>query len=691
MSKLVIVESPAKAKTIKKYLGRGYEVIASMGHVRDLPKTKMGVDIEHDFEPQYINIKGKGGLIKELKAAAKKCDTVYLAADPDREGEAISWHLAHILGLDVSAPNRVSFNEITKSGIQNGMKHPRTIDIDLFNAQQTRRILDRIVGYKLSPFLWRKVRKGLSAGRVQSVAVRLIVDRELEIRAFVPKEYWSIEAHHRIQGSQGRFVSKLVGKDGKKLEITDKQQADAVLADLKGQQFLIDSIKRGSRKRNPAPPFTTSTLQQEASRKLGFQSRRTMQAAQQLYEGVDVEDLGAVGLITYMRTDSLRISQDAQDEATAYIKDHYGDSYLPEKPRHYAQKKSANTQDAHEAIRPTMPSLTPMQIKDSLTADQFKLYNLIWKRFIASQMASSLLDTVTVNLKAAGYDFRATGFTVKFDGFTKVYIEGKDTQEEDEKSLPPIKEDSAILTDKVQGAQHFTEPPPRYTEATLIKAMEENGIGRPSTYAPTITTILSRGYVERQAKALAPTQLGEITTELLKEHFDSIVDVGFTAGLEDDLDKIEEGEADWVATLHHFYDQFDRTLQNAEKALEGTRIKIPDEETDIVCELCGRKMVIKTGRYGKFLACPGFPECKNTKAITVETPGKCPVCGGKMLEKKSKRGRKFFGCEKNPTCSFMTWDEPLAEICPQCGSTLFKKTGKDAMIHCLKEGCGYVK
>ena len=689
MSKLVIVESPAKAKTIKKYLGRGYSVVASMGHVRDLPKTKMGVDFEHDFAPQYINIKGKGKLINELKAAAKKSDKVYLASDPDREGEAISWHLAQILGLDVSEPNRVSFNEITKTGIQNGMKAPRTIDMDLFNAQQARRILDRIVGYKLSPFLWRKVRKGLSAGRVQSVAVRLIVDREKEIRAFVPTEYWSVEARHRVEGSQAAFSSKLVGKGGKKIEIPDEATAQAIYQDIVGREFVIDSIKKGSRKRNPSPPFTTSTMQQEASRKLGFQSRRTMQAAQQLYEGIEIEGMGAVGLITYMRTDSLRISKDAQDEATAFIEKQYGKDYLPEKPRAYSARKGANTQDAHEAIRPTMPSLTPMRIKDSLSPDQYRLYSLIWKRFIASQMASSLLDTVTVNLLVEGYNFRASGFTVRFDGFTKVYIEGKDTAEDDEKSLPPIRKDSKILTDKIDLGQHFTEPPPRYTEATLIKAMEENGIGRPSTYAPTITTILGRGYVERQQKMLVPTSLGEVTTQLLEEHFQNIVDVKFTAGMESSLDEIEEGKADWVKVLHAFYGEFEETLDKAEKAMEGTRLKVPDEETDIVCELCGRKMVIKTGRYGKFLACPGFPECKNTKAITVETGGLCPLCGGKMLEKKSKRGRKFYGCEHNPSCSFMTWDLPIPETCPKCGATLFKKTGRDAKIYCAKEGCGY--
>lgn len=690
MAKLVIVESPAKAKTIKKYLGRGYDVIASMGHVRDLPKTKMGIDIEHNFEPQYINIKGKGKLINELKAAAKKADTVYLASDPDREGEAISWHLSQLLKLDPDQPNRVTFNEITKSGVTAGMKSPRKIDENLFHAQQARRLLDRIVGYELSPFLWRKVRKGLSAGRVQSTVVKLIVDRENEIRAFVPTEYWSIEAIHQVEGAKNQFKSKLVLCDDKKIEISSAQAANAIVEELNDQVFVVKNVKTGIKKRNPAPPFTTSTMQQEASRKLGFQSRRTMQTAQTLYEGVEIEGMGAVGLITYMRTDSLRISKDAQDAAAQFILENYGQEYLPPKTRNYSSKSKENVQDAHEAIRPSMPSLTPAQVKSSLTTDQYKLYSLIWRRFIASQMAQNEKNTVTVDLQAGRYTFRATGYSVKFDGFTKVYTEGKDTVDEDETSLPPICEQSVIQTQKpVVPAQHFTEPPARYTEATLIKAMEENGIGRPSTYTPTITTILSRGYVERQGKVLVPTQLGEVTTKLLADHFGEIINTDFTAKMETGLDLIEEGRADWVDTMHTFYDTFSATMKQAEKEMEGTKVKVPDIETDVVCELCGRKMVIRTGKYGKFLACPGFPECTNTKAITVETPGICPVCGGKILEKKSKRGRKFFGCEHNPSCSFMTWDEPTEKKCPKCGSTLFKKEGRFAGLYCEKEGCGY--
>ena len=690
MAKLVIVESPAKAKTIKKYLGRGYDVIASMGHVRDLPKTKMGIDIEHNFEPQYINIKGKGKLINELKAAAKKADTVYLASDPDREGEAISWHLSQLLKLDPDQPNRVTFNEITKSGVTAGMKSPRKIDENLFHAQQARRLLDRIVGYELSPFLWRKVRKGLSAGRVQSTVVKLIVDRENEIRAFVPTEYWSIEAIHQVEGAKNQFKSKLVLCDDKKIEISSAQAANAIVEELNDQVFVVKNVKTGIKKRNPAPPFTTSTMQQEASRKLGFQSRRTMQTAQTLYEGVEIEGMGAVGLITYMRTDSLRISKDAQDAAAQFILENYGQEYLPPKTRNYSSKSKENVQDAHEAIRPSMPSLTPAQVKSSLTTDQYKLYSLIWRRFIASQMAQNEKNTVTVDLQAGRYTFRATGYSVKFDGFTKVYTEGKDTVDEDETSLPPICEQSVIQTQKpVVPAQHFTEPPARYTEATLIKAMEENGIGRPSTYTPTITTILSRGSVERQGKVLVPTQLGEVTTKLLADHFGEIINTDFTAKMETGLDLIEEGRADWVDTMHTFYDTFSATMKQAEKEMEGTKVKVPDIETDVVCELCGRKMVIRTGKYGKFLACPGFPECTNTKAITVETPGICPVCGGKILEKKSKRGRKFFGCEHNPSCSFMTWDEPTEKKCPKCGSTLFKKEGRFAGLYCEKEGCGY--
>ncbi len=685
---LVIVESPAKAKTIKKYLGSGFEVVASMGHIRDLPKSKLGVDVEHHFEPQYVDIKGKEDLIKSLKKAAKASDTVYLATDPDREGEAISWHLAHLLNLNPAEANRITFNEITKTGVKAGMAAPRQIDIDLVNAQQARRILDRVVGYKLSPFLWRKVRRGLSAGRVQSVAVRLIVDREEEIRAFKTEEYWTIDAKLSAKGQRKIFPAKFYGKD-KKIEIKTKEQADGILKELEGCRFVVGAVKTGVRKKSPAPPFTTSTMQQEASRKLGFQARRTMKAAQELYEGVEVEGYGAVGLITYMRTDSLRISKEAQDEAAQYITGQYGKNYLPESPRVYKTKNGA--QDAHEAIRPTMPALTPEKVKNSLSGDQFKLYKLVWERFIASQMATALLDTVAADILANDYVFKASGFSVKFDGFTVLYEEGKDEEDEDNTALPALTQGDELKERSIEPNQHFTQPPARYTEASLIKALEENGIGRPSTYSPTITTILQRGYVERDAKALKPTALGEVTTNLMKEHFKKIVDAEFTALMEKSLDLVETGEKEWVSILDDFYGDFSDTLASAEKAMDGTRVKVPDEETDVVCELCGRKMVIKTGRFGKFLACPGFPECKNTKKIVQETGGVCPLCKGRILSKKSKKGKVYFGCEHNPKCPFMTWDEPTKEFCPECGSTLLKKNGRAGKIYCSSESCTFEK
>ena len=687
MSNLVIVESPTKAKTIQKYLGDNYEVVASMGHIRDLPKSKIGVDIEHGFTPQYVNIKGKEDLISSLVKEAKKSDKVYLATDPDREGEAISWHLAHLLDLDLKDENRVTFNEITKTGVQNGMAHPRQIDQALVDAQQARRILDRIVGYKISPFLWRKIRRGLSAGRVQSVAVKLIVDREEEIRAFKSEEYWTIDASLLAEGSRKAFPAKYHGHGGKKQEIKDKETADAILAALQGVEFQVGTVKKGVRKKSPAPPFITSTLQQEASRKLGFQARRTMKAAQELYEGVEVEGMGAMGLITYMRTDSLRLSDEAVKDAAAFIEEKYGKPYLPQTKRVYKSKASA--QDGHEAIRPTVASLTPDKVKGSLTSDQYKLYKLIWERFIASQMATALLDTVSADIHAGDYLFKASGYSVKFDGFTVLYVEGKDEEEEDSGALPPLETGMVLKVKALDGNQHFTQPPARFTEASLIKTLEENGIGRPSTYAPTITTILQRNYVERDAKALKPTPLGEVTTKLMEDQFSNIVDVDFTANMEKNLDGVEEGKTDWVSTLDNFYKDFAATLEQAEKNMDGTRIKVPDEETDVVCELCGRKMVIKMGRFGKFLACPGFPECKNTKKIVQETGGICPLCGGKVLAKKSKNGKGYYGCENNPTCSFMTWDKPLTDLCPQCGSTLFKKAGRYGRIHCLKPDCGY--
>jgi len=686
LSKLVIVESPAKAKTIGKYLGKDYKVIASVGHIRDLPKSKLGVDVERDFTPLYENKKEKASLIKELKTNAKSSDTVYLATDPDREGEAISWHLANILGLDTAEPIRVTFSEITKSGINTGMTNPRSLDMDLVNAQQARRILDRILGYKLSPFLWKKVRRGLSAGRVQSVTVRLIVDREKEIEAFVAKEYWSVDAQFTTDNNKKPFNAKLTEISGKKIELSDKKVTDKVLDDLKDAQFIVKGVKKSTRKKQPAPPFTTSTLQQEASGKLSFNSKRTMKAAQELYEGVELAKHGAVGLITYIRTDSLRVSADAQTAAADLINKLYGKEYLPDKPRAY--KSKGNSQDAHEAIRPSIIEITPEEVKSSLSADQYKLYKLIWERFMASQMANALLNTVSADIVSGEYLFKANGYTVAFDGFTKLYI-AADAEKDEGGALPALIANEKLNVIDLSGNQHFTQPPPRYTEASLIKALEENGIGRPSTYAPTISTILDRQYVERQQKQLKPTVLGNVITDLLKEHFNNIVDTKFTAQMETNLDKIEIGDEVWVEVLRDFYGDFEKTLTKAETEMEGKRVKVPDEPTDIPCELCGKNMVIKIGPYGKFLGCSAFPECKGTKKIVSEAGGSCPVCGKKMLAKKSKKGKPFFGCENYSECGFMTWDTPVPDKCPKCDSTLFKKTGKDKKIYCAKENCGY--
>ena len=690
MSNLVIVESPHKAKTIKRYLSDDYEVVASMGHLRDLPKSKLGVDIENNFEPQYVNIKDKENLIKEIKKKAKGCDHIYLAGDPDREGEAISWHLAQILGLDLNEKNRVAFNEITKSGIEAGMNNPRTIDLNLVNAQQARRILDRIVGYKLSPFLWRKIRRGLSAGRVQSVAVKMICDREKEIKAFVPVEYWTIDGKFLKIGGKRPFSAKLNTIDGKKAELSTKEETQEILDRLEGAEYTVTNIKKSVHKKNPAPPFTTSTLQQDASRRLGFQGRRTMKAAQELYEGLEINGMGATGLITYMRTDSLRVSDEARAAATDFIREKYGEDYIPDKPKVY--KTKGNAQDAHEAIRPTHPELTPDIVKASgVTSDQYRLYKLIWERFIASQMANCLMNTVSVDIEAAGCGFKASGYSVKFDGFTVLYDNDKDDGEK-KNVLPNLEKGEKVIpseTEGVGGNQHFTQPPARYTEASLVKAFEETGIGRPSTYVPTITTILNRNYVERDGKQLKPTALGEATNELMEKCFDKIIDVKFTANMESNLDRIENGEESWVNTLDEFYKDFDKELAEAEVTMEGKRVKVPAEETDQVCEICGKPMVIKIGRYGKFLACSGFPECTNTKKIVEETCGICPYCGKKILLKKSKKGKKYYGCEDNPTCNFMTWDLPTEEKCPQCGSTLFQKGGKNGKLICHKENCGY--
>ena len=682
------MESPAKAKTIQKYLGNDYEVVASMGHIIDLPKSKIGVDIENNFTPVYIEMKGKEDVIKLLKKEAKKCDNIYLATDPDREGEAISWHIANMLNLNLEDPNRVTFNEITKSGVKVGMDNPRKIDLDLVNAQQTRRILDRIVGYKLSPFLWKKVKRGLSAGRVQSVAVRLVVDRELEIRAFKPKEYWSIDGTFTAPPSRKVFSAKLVAINGKKQEINNEEESNAILKSLEGAEYTISTVKKRVTKKNPAPPFITSTLQQEASRRMGFQARRTMKTAQELYEGIEIEGIGLIGLITYMRTDSLRVSKEAQEQASEYILQVYGKDYLLDKPRVF--KTKANAQDAHEAIRPSMPQLTPEKVKSSLTTDQYKLYKLIWERFIASQMANALLDTVSADIQANDCTFRASGYSVKFDGYTVLYEESKDTKdEENNKVLPPLEVGQVLKLKTLVGNQHFTQPPSRYTEATLIKALEENGIGRPSTYAPTITTIVSKFYVERDGKQLKPTALGEVITDLMKEHFKNIVDVKFTAKMESNLDEVEKGKKGWIDTLNVFYDDFAKTLAKAEKAMEGKRVKIPDETTDVICDVCGKNMVIKIGRFGKFLACPGFPECTNTKKIVEATKGTCPLCGKRVVAKKSKKGRTFYGCEGYPDCNFMTWYTPVEDKCPKCGSSLFKKGGKNGKLLCEKPNCGY--
>lgn len=683
MSKLVIVESPSKAKTIGKYLGKGYEVVASKGHIRDLPKSKLGIDTENNFTPQYINMADKKDVIKSLKESAKNSECVYLATDPDREGEAISWHLANVLGLNKDDLNRVAFNEITKTGIKNGMDNPRKIDLDLVDAQQARRVLDRLVGYKLSPFLWKKVRRGLSAGRVQSVALKLIVDREKEINAFVSEEYWTVEAKLL---KRKQFVAKLFSTaDGKKVEPKNELEASEILADLENAEYVVKNIKKGVRTKQPAPPFNTSTLQQEAARKLSFTGQKTMRIAQQLYEGIEIQNSGNTGLITYMRTDSLRISEDARKAGNNYIASVFGNEYLPDKPRYF--KTKSNAQDAHEAIRPTSMELTPEKVKGSLTNEQYRLYKLIWDRFIASLMAACVNNTVNVDIAAGKYLFKASGYSVKFDGYTALYVEGKDEEDDENVSLPTLEKDEVLKLKNLDKKQHFTQPKPRYSEPTLIKTLDENGVGRPSTYAPIISNILQREYIEREKKQLKPTELGIAVSDLMSDNFKKIVDVKFTASMEEDLDKIESGSLKWVEVIKDFYDDFSKTLANAEKSMDGIKIKISDVETDVVCENCGRKMVIKSGKFGKFLACPGFPECRNTKPIVVETGGECPQCGGKILQKKSKTGRKYYGCENNPKCNFMTWDEPTSEKCPNCQKTLFKKKG--GVYFCITENCGY--
>jgi len=679
--KLLIVESPAKAGTIKKYLGKDYEVTASMGHIIDLPKSQLGVDLDNNFEPKYITIRGKGELLTKLKKTAKQCDTVYLATDPDREGEAISWHLARALGIDQSTACRVTFNEITQTAVKASIKEPRKIDMDLVDAQQARRVLDRIVGYKISPILWEKVKRGLSAGRVQSVATRMICDREDEIENFEPKEFWSVEA---VCGhGKKEFLAKYYGENGKETELATKEDAQKVQNDIKSLE--VASVKNGEVAKNPPPPFTTSTLQQDASRKLGFSTYKTMQIAQTLYEGVNIGGkYGTIGLITYMRTDSLRISAEAQKEAIAYLTENYGKEYI--KPRQF--KAGKNAQDAHEAIRPTSINIRPDSIKDKLTNDQYKLYKLIWERFAGSQMASALYATQSVVLESGTHTFKATGSKLVFKGFMSVYVEGSDETKDKDKTLPELKVKEKVEIKDIESYQHFTKPPTRYTEAGLVHALEENGIGRPSTYSPTITTIVSRGYVRRVKKQLVPTELGRVTTDIMKNHFEEIVDIEFTAGMEQKLDAVEDGKLSWVSVLSNFYPEFNDNLEKAKKDIE--KIKIKDEESDVVCEKCGRKMVYKISKFGKFLACPGYPECKNTMAIRTEIGVKCPKCGGEILQKKTRKGRTYFGCENNPKCEFMVWDTPIKnESCPECGSLLLNRKGKNAKIYCTNEKCSY--
>ena len=695
---LVIVESPSKAKTIGKYLGSGYEVVASMGHVRDLPKSKLGVDVEHGFQPDYQPIKGKEETITALKKAAKKSGKVYLATDPDREGEAISWHLKELLNIPDEKTYRVTFNEITKKVVNESIAAPRAIDQNLVDAQQARRILDRIVGYELSPLLWKKIRRGLSAGRVQSVATRLVVEREEEIRAFQPQEYWSIQVDlERVRPNLGGFQAMFYGRE-KKMELHSQEEAEAIVAEVSAAPFSVSKVKRQEKLRNPAPPFTTSTLQQEASRKLNMTPARTMSIAQQLYEGVDITGEGTVGLITYMRTDSLRLSEEAIAAAKGFIETRYGKQYYPPQARHYKTKGSA--QDAHEAIRPSDVNLVPDEIKKDLTSEQYKLYKLIWSRFLACQMASAVYDSVSIEAQSAGYTFRASHSELKFSGFTAVYEEGKDDEDEAPQSpLPDLKEGEDLDLKKADKQQHFTQPPARYSEATLIRALEEKGIGRPSTYAPTISTILNREYVVKEGRALRPTPLGEVVTGLMKDKFQDIVDPTFTAQMEEELDKVEEGSVDWKKVLSAFYDDFEAELHKAEQELDGERIKVPDEVSEEICPQCGRNLVIKSGRFGRFLACPGWPECDFTMPLVVEMPGKCPKCGGRLLKRtgKSKKTGKqytYYCCEhlnskdESRRCDFMTWDVPVKDNCPVCGWTMFKKSGRGfKKPFCINEQC----
>ncbi|MCI7703681.1 MAG: type I DNA topoisomerase [Clostridiales bacterium] len=685
--KLVIVESPAKARTISKFLGRTYKVEASNGHVRDLPKSQLGVDIEHDFEPKYITIRGRGEVLERIRKEARSAKSVILATDPDREGEAISWHLAHILGIDPDSACRVEFNEITEKTVKSAIKQPRAINQQLVDAQQARRMLDRLVGYKISPLLWVKIKKGLSAGRVQSVATRMICDRETEIETFEPEEYWHVTAKLRAGGKT--LEARLYSLDGERVSLSDEQAANDAKARIAGGGFVIKSVKRGERHKHPAPPFTTSNLQQEASRKLGFTTSKTMQIAQQLYEGVDIEGRGTLGLISYIRTDSVRLSDEAVSAAREAIESRYGAEYVPEKPVVYKGRKSA--QDAHEAIRPASIDLRPEDIKASLTRDQFNLYKLVYLRFIACQMADAVYETQQIEIaNDSGVMLRSSAERLKFAGFTAVYEEGRDDGVQDEQiagALEDVSEGSEAVVEETEATQHFTQAPPRYTEASLVRALEEKGIGRPSTYAPTISTILARGYVTREKKQLYPTELGVMITDMMKEHFTDIVDIAFTAGMEEQLDEVEEGKRGWRDVLRDFYGPFEKTLEKAEAEIE--KVEIKDEVSDVVCDKCGAMMVYKFGRFGRFLACPNFPECRNTKAIQVEIAAPCPVCGGKLLEKTSRKGRKFYGCERYPECDFVSWEMPVEQKCPKCGGYMVLKRGRkgESYYLCANENC----
>lgn len=681
---LVIVESPSKAKTIKKYLGSSYKVVASMGHLRDLPKSQLGVDIKNDFSPKYITIRGKGELLSKLKKQAKSSDKIFLATDPDREGEAISWHLANMLDERRDKTLRVSFNEITKNAVKAAIKSPSEINLDLVEAQQARRILDRIVGYSISPILWKKIHKGLSAGRVQSVAARIIVDREREINDFIPKEYWTLDL--LLSGASGQqFTASLnTSRDGSKVELACRSDVDKVISGISSCDPVVIDVKTGTKLRNPSPPFTTSTMQQEASKKLNFTSKRTMMAAQRLYEGVDVPGLGTLGLITYMRTDSIRISDEALSAVSSYIKQNFGEKFGLESPRAFKTKKGA--QDAHEAIRPTNVSITPEQIKECGDSSLYKLYKLIWERFVASQMASAVYDTVSASISAGDYIFKASGSSLKFVGFRKVYVDSSDAdKKEDNKKIPLLAVNEVLKLEKICEEQHYTSPPPRFTEASLIKTMEEEGIGRPSTYASTISTILARRYIVREGKSLIPTELGEVVTDIMKQYFSDIVDIDFTANMEQQLDEIEVGKMDRVHILRQFYAGFETDIKKAEEEIGD--LTVEDEVSDVICEKCGRNMVYKNGRYGRFLACPGFPECRNSKPIIVETGAQCPKCGARIIVRKSKRSKEYYGCENNPSCDFMLWNMPNGEKCPECSSLMVRKSPRSDVFICSNKEC----